>query len=115
MLIWNTITNENNIGWWIEFLHYEAFILILKQFIPENSYLQIRNYIINILQFRNAVGKSTMEKEISKADGYWTNIVTKKTKAVASKIIKICVYSRRLYIYYNIKGGLAEILISLNE
>ena len=58
---------------------------------------------------------STVKKEISKADGYRTNVVTKKTKAVASKIIKICVYSRRLYIYYNIKEGLAEILISFNK
>ena len=88
-------------------VHYGATILILKKFIPDNSYLQIRHYLLNILQFRIAVGESTVEKKINKAGGYWTN--TKKIKAVASKIIKIYVHSRRLYIYHNIKEGLISL------
>ena len=87
----------------------------LNNYNTDNYFLQIINYLINILRFRSAVGESTVEKEISKADGYWTNIVTNRTKAVASKIIKICVHSRRLYIYFDIKEGLAEIFISFNK
>ena len=61
---------------------------MVLSFISDTSYLQINHYLVNILQFRNAVGESTVEKKINKAGGYRTNIVTKKIKAVASKIIK---------------------------